>query len=171
MALQAFIDDSMEAGKVLVFAGYISSVENWLRFSDDWKAALDLARWPSFKMAEIAGSGNQDRLEKAGYFYRIVEDNAEAVVTVAVEIEGLSRAVRELGLPAQFENPYAVIYRIILDFTAQFQQKIGLNEPIDFIFDKHSQEAQVETGFKLMREHVSDDNMRALLGRPPAIRG
>lgn len=167
MVLQAYIDDSCEAGQVLVFAGYVASVEQWLRFSDEWAAALELARWPSFKMADIAGSGNQDRLERAGYFYRIIEDHAEAIVAVAVEMEGLSRAVKELGLPDQFANPYAMIYRIVLDFTAQFQTKIGLNEPIDFIFDNHSQESKVDTGFKLMRNRITDDNRRKLLGRPP----
>jgi hypothetical protein len=39
MALQAFADDSMEAGRVLVLAGYISTAEQWSNFCKEWKAS------------------------------------------------------------------------------------------------------------------------------------
>jgi hypothetical protein len=46
MTLQAFIDDSKtgdltKPGSVFVLAGYISSVSDWLIFTDEWQAILD----------------------------------------------------------------------------------------------------------------------------------
>ena len=54
MAMQAFIDDSREAGKVLVLAGYISTAERWSVFSDEWKLRLSMKpEMRSFKMNSI----------------------------------------------------------------------------------------------------------------------
>jgi len=164
--LQAYVDDSMEAGKVLVFAGFISSPENWREFSSEWMQALRLARWQSFKMSEIAGSGSKDRLERAGYFYRLIEEHVAALVTVAVDIEALRLVVCELGLPEEYANPYAVIYRVILDYTAQSQHEIGFCDPVDFIFDMHGSRQEVAEGFRLMMQHIPDEE-RARFGEPP----
>lgn len=167
MVLQAYIDDSMEAGEVLVFAGYIASYEKWLAFTNEWQERLDMRpHWTALKMSEVAASGSPERWERAGWFYRVIEDHVQAFVVVALEIEPLRRVRRELGLPEVFENPYAVIYRMIIDAVAQFQDKLGISEPVDFIFDKHGQAKQVLMGYDIMMEH-SDLELRSRLGKMP----
>src|SRR6185437_369377 len=97
MTLQAFIDDSAEAGQVLVLAGYISSADDWRVFSDEWQKRLDHAGWKRFKMSEVA-TGGPERMEIAGWFYRAIEEHVQAYIAVAVDIPALRRAVREVGL-------------------------------------------------------------------------
>lgn len=55
MTLIAYVDDSAETGDALVLAGYISTAENWVEFSQEWKELLSLRPpWLCFKMNEIA---------------------------------------------------------------------------------------------------------------------
>ena len=167
MALQAYIDDSMTDDAVLVLAGYIAPVENWLKFSEEWQELLDMQpRWSRFKMSEIASSPNPERFERAGWFARIIEEHAHAFVAVALELKPLREIVEELDLPNTFLNPYVTIYRMILDVTAQYQHELGITAPVDFIFDAHSQAKQVRMGFDIMKDH-HDDELSARLGRMP----
>ena len=67
VTIQAYIDDSQEEGQVLVLAGYIASVPQWLAFSKDWQELLDMRpRWDAFHMVEIAKSDDPARWERAG---------------------------------------------------------------------------------------------------------
>jgi hypothetical protein len=162
MVLQAFIDDSVEAGKFLVFAGYVAPVETWLAFSDEWKVALTQAHLPRFKMAEAA---QRDPLI-SGYFYRIIENHLDQLFALGVEIDGLRRAVRELNLSKEFENPYAIIYPMMYDFTLAYRHEIGISEPVDFFFDKHGSRRQVEEGFRYMLSQAQEER-RHMMGEPP----
>jgi hypothetical protein len=175
MALQAYIDDSVEHGKVLVLAGYIASAERWQKFSDAWQERLDHARWKRFKMSEIAASGSQDQMEKAGWFYRAIEDHAQAFIAVAVEIEPLKRVVEELQFrpadnPTYLENPYVLAFRSIIDFTAQYQHELGITEPIDFIFDDRGEKKDVRRGYEVFMEWCRED-LKNRLGREPMFEG
>lgn len=167
MALQAYIDDSMTADAVLVLAGYVASLEQWLSFSDEWQQRLDMKpRWPYFKMSEVGASEDPERWERAGWFYRVIEDHAQAFATVVVEIEALRRVVRELGLPDLLENPYVTAYRAIVDFTSQYQHELGITDPIDFIFDEHGQADQIRRGFEVFKKFTSPE-LLPRLGRAP----
>lgn len=167
VALQAFIDDSVTSGKVLVLAGYIASVDEWTSFSAEWQERLDmLPRWKSFKMASVAQSNDTARLERAGWFYRVIEDHARVFVAIAVEIEPLERIVCSLNLPSKYKNPYFLAFRAIVDFTAQYQHEMGLTEPIDFYFDDRSEKESVRKGFELFKASRSDD-IKKLIGHEP----
>lgn len=166
--MQAFIDDSVEQGRVLVLAGYISTAEKWAKFSNEWQSRLDHAGWSRFKMAEIATS---QRPEVSGWFYRAIEDHVEAFVAVAVDITALKQAVDEVGVrprdrPGYLENPYVMAFRAIQDFTIQHQHELGITEPIDFIFDERGEEKQVREGYEIFREFCRDD-LKPLIGRAP----
>ena len=166
MALQAYIDDSMAADAVLVLAGYVATAEQWARFSDEWQERLDIRpSWPYFKMSEVGGSHDAERWERAGWFYRVIEDHAQAFLAVVVEIEPLRRIIRELGLPDLLENPYVLAYRAMIDLTAQHQHNLGITEPIDFIFDQHGQAEEVRKGFEVFKKLTAPE-LLPRLGRP-----
>lgn len=160
MALQAYIDDSVQAGRFLVLAGYVASVEQWLAFSDEWKEALQQARWSKFKMSEA----KRDPVI-AGYFYRIIETHLDTIFAVGVDIDGLKRAARELGMPIAFENPYSLVYPMMYEFTLNYRHKIGIAEPVDFIFDKHGSRREVEQGFRYMTSLAGENGDQH--GKPP----
>ncbi len=74
MVLQAYIDDSTQAGEVTVLAGYVSSSQDWAKFSIEWQQLLSI-RPPQkrFKMSEFMQGGGDESLERAGWHYRLIE--------------------------------------------------------------------------------------------------
>jgi hypothetical protein len=168
MALQAYIDDSQTDGEVLVLAGYLASFERWEKFSLDWQQLLDgPPPWKRFKMAQVASTQDAQRWERAAAFYRVVEQYAAAFVAVAVELKPLARAAREAGIPEwRLTNPYIFAHRAILDATLQYQREIGINEPVDFIFDTFGQERFIREGWELFAA-TRPPELQPLLGRTP----
>jgi hypothetical protein len=157
LSIQAFIDDSEEARRVLVLAGYLASVEQWAEFSKTWQERLDHTGWKSVHMAELVSS--PERMLTAGWFYRAIEDHLNHYVAVAVDIEALKRAVTDTGFreamtnPSYLENPYILAFRAILDLTAQYQHELGITDPVDFIFDDRGEEQKVRTGFEIFKQY------------------
>jgi hypothetical protein len=150
--LQAHIDDSRTGSETLVLAGYIATVDEWLAFSDEWGEHLKLAGMPYFKMSESAGLG----VEIIASFYRIIERHAPAAVACVVPSAALRSAVDKSGLRSMFrdgellDNPYLWAFKAIVNFTAQFQEQMGLKEPIDFIFDEQrDQKANISRLLKI----------------------
>jgi hypothetical protein len=166
--MQAYIDDSMTKGAVLVFAGYVASVEDWEAFSAEWQRRLDDAHLPVFKMAEIGSDPKS--WELAGYFYRAIEERAKAFLAVAVELEPLKRLVDEFFVIQKggewIANPYSLAFRAIFDFTAQYQHELGITEPIDFIFDDRGEKNVVREGFAYFKACCRED-LKDRLGAEP----
>jgi hypothetical protein len=153
MPVQAYIDDSQTDGEVLVFAGYLASFDQWEKFSVDWQELLDKPpRWERFKMAEIAGTKDEERWERAGWFYRVVERYAAAFVAVSVDINAFHAAVKKAGFPPHKTwDPYVFAHRALLDATIQHQHELGISEPVDFIFDKFGKKKLIEDGWEVFK--------------------
>ena len=167
MPIQAFIDDSLEKDEVLILAGYIASADAWAKFSQEWQERLDMSpRWASFKMNSIGASRDEARWERAGWFYRVIEDHALNFVAIAVKIGPLRDVVRKLGLPEYLENPYILGFRALIDFTIQFQHELGITEPIDFIFDERGEKNSVRNGFEVFKQTCRVD-LKSRIGREP----
>lgn len=168
VAMQAYIDDSLSKGEVLVLAGYVASVEDWEAFSAEWQRRLDDARLDVFKMAQVGPDPRS--WEVAGYFYRAIEDHAKAFLAVAVELEPLKKVVDELFDVQKggewIANPYWLAFRVIVDFTAQYQHTLDITEPIDFIFDERGEKNDVRDGFAVFRESCND-HLKARIGVEP----
>lgn len=170
LSIQAFIDDSAEAGQVLVLAGYLASVEEWAEFSKTWQERLDHAGWKSVHMNEIGSS--PERMITAGWFYRAIEDHLKCFVAIAVHVDSLKRAVTDTGFrdamvdPSYLDNPYILAFRAILDLTAQYQHELGITEPVDFIFDERREEQKVRAGFEVFKEYCRED-IKDRLGSKP----
>lgn len=168
MPVQAFIDDSQTDGEVLVLGGYIASYEQWEKFSVDWQYLLDgPPRWERFKMSEIAALGGDETWERAGWFANVIARYATAFVAVGIDIKAFHSALAELNFPSfRSWNPYVFAHRALLDATIQFQHELGINEPVDFIFDKFSQRDFVDQGWKIFSATVRPE-FRDRIGREP----
>lgn len=157
MVMQAFIDDSADrtADQVLVMAGYIASVETWAAFSAEWDDYLRVLGIDAFKMSSDLGpSTDPDRWLKYGHLYRIIERHLSSGVAVAIEVDPLKRVVSELGLPDHLLNPYVLGYRSLLEGTAQYQGDLGIEEPIDFVFDERpeTEKQSVRSGLEILKQ-------------------
>ena len=147
MALQAFADDSMEEGRVLVLAGYISTAERWSHFSHCWSQRLSirppLAR---FKMSEV-DLGSELQMERVRALYRVIEEHVQAQVVVAVNCAELREWVSAMDVQPALVNPYLLAHKAIINLTAQHQRDAGLTDKVDFIFDKRTEERKVKRAF------------------------
>jgi hypothetical protein len=166
--MQAYLDDSMADGEVLIIAGYLAPFGQWERFSTDWQELLDMRPpWPIFKMKEIAASNDSTRRERAGWHYRIVERYVTAFVACAVEIAPLCRALAELDMShTLLSNPYVLAIRAITDLTTQYQHELGIHEPVEFIFDERGEKKHVRAGWEVYEQTIAPHLKARLVGEP-----
>jgi len=153
--LQAFIDDSKQREDVLVLAGYLSDWKSWERLSIEWQKLLDEpSAWDEFKMARAASD-----LKRAQRFYGVVKAHVPAYVACVLEIGPLRQLCDELALPPFCRNPYNFAIKALLDATYGEMGRVGLEWPIEFIFDDRGEKVHVRAAWEFF-----------LLGRPPPAR-
>lgn len=169
--LQAFVDASGKGDpNVLVIAGYVAQADEWAKFSQAWKEKLDQAGIRRFKMNEMVR-----RPEIAGYFYRTIEEHdILAAISCVFDTRGLVQFVDEFIGPLAaghhlLKNPYLYASRQIIENLAMAQKKIGLNEPIDFIFDDEAEKARLMPFWGEFRDSLKPD-IRKLMGAAPIFR-
>ena len=144
---QAYVDGSGTGDPdLLVIAGCIATAVDWEDFSKEWKVRLEQAHLTRFKMNEMAGS----RMEVAGYFYRAIEESKiKAAISCAIRTAELRKAVNEFPWPAEFTNrdalmnPYYFAFKAITDMIAQYQHQLGIDGPVDFIFDEEGEKSRL----------------------------
>ena len=171
MALQAYVDGSGSGDpQFLILAGYVASSETWQSFSQQWKEQLDHARLGRFKMNEMVR-----RPEIAAYFYRLIEDHdILAAISVVIDTAALTRVIRDV-VPASvigrdhLENPYYVAFRAIIENLATHQDKLGLLDPIDFIFDEQSEKTPILQFWDWMKVFMRPE-LRKRIGSTPIFR-
>lgn len=154
MPIQAYVDDSLEAGNALILAGYISSAERWSSFSDDWSEILSMSpRLEFFKMSSV-DLKSELQMERVRHFYRVIENHVSAQVAVALNISELKEHVANKDVPEILSNPYFLAHKAIVNVTAQLQKQAGITEPIDFIFDETAEEPILLSSFRVYQSTV-----------------
>ncbi len=173
--LQAFVDASGKGDpSVLVIAGYVARADEWAKFSEAWKTKLDLARLRRFKMNEMTRAR---RLEIAGFFYRTIEEHdIPAAISCAYDTAGLVRFVDQFISHSPgaanldlLKNPYLYAARQIIENLALAQEKMGLQGPIDFIFDNEAEKARLAPHWDWFRASLKPE-VRRLVGNDPIFR-
>ncbi len=166
LVLQAYIDGSGGRDRAaLILAGYVATVEQWLPFTDEWDAKLKQAGKPYVKMSEMASEP-----EFAAYFYKVIEQHVAAGIAFAIPIAPLQKVCDELGYPSDspIRNPYYMASKGIINVTAQYQQhEIGLQEPINFIFDQQSEEGRIRRAWDSYVNGRIPPEVKALTGEKP----
>ena len=85
--MQAYIDDSMTDGRVLVLGGLIASTDRWKAFSAAWQQCLDDAPWDNFKMSRVWRRCTGKKLEHAKRHYRTMCEHAQGGLCFVVPID------------------------------------------------------------------------------------
>lgn len=169
MVFQARTDYSRH-GAVAVIAGYVATEEAWGAFSEEWQACLDDERLAQFKMSDMAKSGA--RRKRCEGFYRVVERHVHCALSVVVDVDALCKALDDCQPPAgiknwnKLKNPFYEGFRHLWQGVARMQDFLGIHEPVDFVFDEQTEQANIRDGWNRMYLSVSPD-MRAKLGRLP----
>ena len=118
-------------------------------------------------MVEVWNRGGDISLEHARWHYYTIRDHVQGGICMTVPLAPLKYAASKYGLaqtPAA--NPYTWAFKGIINGLAKNQLAWGLDEPVDFIFDKRREEKQIR---EVWDHYVSSipGNMRALTGQKP----
>jgi hypothetical protein len=170
--LHAYVDASGKGDpRFLVIAGYIATAEAWEPFSRAWKARLDCAGMPFFKMNQMA-----NRTEIAGWFYRLIEEHEiKASIACIINTTELVEVERSITYPPYItnpnsaDNPYYWGFKYIVGILAERQRQLNLLEPVDFIFDNDAEQTKIPRAWSLMRNAARPD-ISALMGDLPVFR-
>jgi len=163
--LQAYIDDSGEAGKVLILAGYLATVEQWLRFSERWQQALDMSPpWLVFKMRAIDMKIPEQR-ERAEYHYRIIEEFLPGGFCVAIPIKPLKLVCEELNIGLRWRRPYYMAWIAVISVFRKFYTKGGWKQSLDLIFDEQIESKIVLEAYDILTMKQNGD-MAPFKNRP-----
>ena len=166
--MQAYVDDSMSDGRVLVLGGLIASTERWRAFSTAWQRCLDHAPWDVFKMHAVSHRCTGNRLQHAQRHYRAVCEHVQGGLCFVVPIGPLEESATRSGLSGtSASKPYFWAHRGIINVLAQNQREWGVTEPINFIFDKcPEQENTIQHVWESYLASVPDE-VRSVTGRRP----
>jgi len=129
----------------MVFAGLLTTAENWMAFSDDWRTVL--SREPKvwrFKMSEAANRTDAfghfsvvERNQKLHELAEVVRRYSPIVIYISIDVASYARTIESLT-EQPLNEPYfylffATIWRIAADLANR-----GLRERFEIIFDDHS---------------------------------
>ena len=143
MVLQAYIDDITQAGEVTVLAGYVSSSQDWAKFSIEWQQLLSI-RPPQkrFKMSEFMQGGGDESLERAGWHYRLIEKYTNIRFCVAVPHKPLRKVLQYYLQPQNGSDPYYMGMISLLSVIQTYVHPQPMQQ-IDVIFDYQSEANKV----------------------------
>lgn len=172
LMLQAYVDGSGTGDpNLLVIAGFIATSETWAEFSKEWQRRLDCAGLPYFKMVEM-----RNRPEVAGWFYRVLEDfdikSSIACIVKTDELKDVERCIKYppyITNPNYATNPYYWAVKYIIGGLAQYQCKMHIFEPVNFIFDNEAEKEKILSSWEIIKSAAQDD-IRNLFGDTPIYR-
>ena len=160
-----------------MMAGYIAAVEDWMRLSDEWADLLRL-RSPYRTITEFKQSAMRDSplaLEQSELFYRVIEKHVSRYVTCSVRITDLQEVHSQIQWPqwldnvSVFANEYFTGFDAIVRGLARHQEQLGIDEPVDFIFDNHSSQTRCLEGWSILKR-MAPPLIKPWLGDTPSFK-
>jgi Protein of unknown function (DUF3800) len=168
VVFQAYIDDS-EDENVLVLAGYIAPFEVWTTFTE-WDKQLKIFDMGPFKMREMAQ--NNEGMYRAEIFYRIIERHIKAAISCTIDKSDLIKVVGELARPLnvfdidKLTNPFFAAFTRIIKALPEYQESMGISDPVDFIFDDRTEKTHVMDAWDLMKASAHPVTRRFMGANP-----
>ena len=159
MVLHAYIDES-EGGVApgepssFVFGGYLASAEKWAAFSDEWQQTLDMRPvMKSLHFKEVHARRWEDPAfaDRLCRFYRIIEDTVSMSFYCSINLDDLDKAARLFPVPILDLNPYRIGFARLIYQVAKHLPDFNLVGPVEFIFDKHSNENAIRAEWEKIR--------------------
>lgn len=155
--LQAYMDESGEGDPdIFVLAGFVSTVERWTAFSDEWQHHLDhhsahYRKLEYFKMAEMFSERDRERCR---WFFNVIEDHALAAISCTIPVRELRRQVSRIfddpRERAELGNPWHFAMTELTGVFVNHKEKLPNlpNEPVDFVFDETANKKVLIEGFE-----------------------
>jgi hypothetical protein len=177
--LQAFVDDSRSSvdGRNFVLAGYIHTAENWLKFSDDWKAALK--ETPSieyFHMVEAENLRDQfkgwkedERTEKVRRLGEVIYKHNPHSFECWVSKRAFNEILKPVA-PYDLKNPYMVCFYGAIVSAARHQAMLDVTIPVDFVFDEQGGLGAFVVFWYEWIKQWQDPSISAVMGSTPIFR-
>jgi len=163
--LQAYIDDSVESGTVLILAGYLANVKQWDEFSERWQRLLDMKpSTHSFKMRRVNLKNPVER-EKAEFHYRAIEQYVPFGFCVALPIQPYLRICEELHIRKRYRRPFYMAWMLLLSVFRAFYTEAKWTQSLDLIFDENGFVADLESAWDLLARNQKED-MAPFKNRP-----
>ncbi|UVK37693.1 hypothetical protein LHFGNBLO_004771 [Mesorhizobium sp. AR10] len=173
--------DETEDGNVFVLAGFVAPAEEWARFSDAWRDALDAK--PSIRIlksseamrsppsGEFWGISAEARDEKLRLLYSIIDEFVGYSASVVVHLEPLKRIAAASGFPKQAANPYYHALSSLVSNVAREQGRQGIvGENVDWVFDERVMEQGKLLSVWEAVVHDSPDDVKPMIGATPVFR-
>ena len=142
--IQAYIEDSV-GGRFFVLVAMIASADTWIRFSDEWREALNA--YPPityFRMAECYARGGQfasfsvsDRDKKLELLKQIIGRHDIRAIRCMTDIHAFNGIIKG-KISKTMDSPLFVTATELMRIVVQEQSKIDTDESVDFIFDDGS---------------------------------
>ena len=178
LVLQAYIDESAsESGdKRLVMAGYVSSVPEWERFSDDWDC--ELRRPPSIdylRMVEaehfrgqFCGWPEEARDRKLLALAQRIPGKLMGSIHTSVSRSEYLQILAPIA-PYPMKQPYSMCFHSMIGLLPRLAARMPDPPTIDFIFDENNLGPDNLIYYQAMKD-VLPERARALLSGPPIFR-
>lgn len=157
MALQCYVDESSDGNcqHSVVMAGYVASLDNWLKFNDSWDAQLQLRNQNKEYYHTNGGTltGSLSKKEAEG-FYRVIESHIESSFCVTVKVPEYRKLIASCKFPQslmddpdfkKLNEPHSLMYQAFFELAIHEKHKLGLSDPIEFIFDETARYRDVIT--------------------------
>lgn len=183
LMLKGYFDASGKGAKdVFVLGGYISTPERWLKFTDDWDAALSgdgkfFQPMKAFKLRNMDMTSTR-QLARCAIFHKIANEHAMVCFRVFVDAEAAVRVYKNSwwsGFLDKNLEPNDIVYWFgfrALNEAFRVMKKdhpeIDLDEEIDFIFDQENErdKASLVAAWKYLYK-TSSPEKRKLFGNMP----
>jgi hypothetical protein len=182
--LVAHIDDSgnNKQGPAFILAGYVATVQQWVKFSDQWQMAMDLK--PKLDIVKVQDALRREnhwgrltaaqRDERLKRFAAIIHKHVRMAVVASASWEDLKRIEQEFFPKATVRkekfNPYCALFNGLAADLIRNLKRWGINEKIDFVFDE--QGASGEMALRIF-DDIWDDipqEIKAMIGGRPIHR-
>lgn len=177
MSLTCYVDESSDetASRTVVMAGYIADSKTWELFSNDWKNILQVQNREYFHSNSNLFKSKPAQ-KSTEPFYRIIEKHLSHAICISTYVPSYRKVVEKynLGFDKKFKfdiskQPHFFMYQAMLIASIYEGEKIGISEPVNFVFDKtETYEEEALRLFKYAYFPVKDDgNIRDKLGDTP----
>jgi hypothetical protein len=180
MILQGYFDDSGSEpqSRAFVLGGFVSTVDRWKLFSDEWQAVCQ--QEPSiryFKMAEAhSGTGEFDgwpprlRDKKILDLAEVIKTHAMAQLDCALWRVDFEDFISRFSPTPEFRDPYFLcFYRIVMSVNS-YHKRHHASAECDFIFDDQGSIGKTAVMWWDWLKALVSEERRSLLGSPPIFR-
>ncbi len=155
MMLQGFIDDSGNDGKspVFVLAGFMSSVERWEAFSDEWDRVLKPAdgfQLEVLKMTDVYrnrvrgaryyGWPDDDRDDRLKKLIKVINTHAMHGIISVIPYEPFNRIIKGKFNPHSLDRPYFLSFFGVMTQLFKVTHSLKIDDKVEFIFDTQDSE-------------------------------